>query len=49
MIGPWKITIEQTEYSFRALTCIDSVIDLPEILPVENATSHTVAIAFEDG
>ena len=49
MIGLWKITIEQTEYFFRALTCIDSVINLPEIFPVENASSHTVAIAFEDG
>ena len=23
MIGPWKVTINQFEYTFRALTCID--------------------------
>ena len=48
MIGPWKITINNIEYNFRALTCIDSTINLPEVIPVDNATSSTVAIAFED-
>ena len=43
MIGPWKITINSFEYQFRALTCIDSIICLPEIIPVDNATSQTVA------
>ena len=47
MIGPWKITVCGTEYKFRALACIDSVICLPEIVPVHNATSKTVAEAFE--
>ena len=40
--------INQFEYHFRALTCIDSVIGLPEVIPVENATSITVAKSFED-
>ena len=48
MIGPWKIIINQFEYYFRALTCIDSVISLPEVIPVDRATSRTVAEAFED-
>ncbi len=48
MIGPWKITINNFEYQFRALTCIDSIICLPEIIPVDSATSQTVAHAFED-
>ncbi len=48
MIGPWKIKINQFEYTFRALTCIDSVINLPEVIPVDNATSVAVANAFED-
>ena len=48
MIGPWRITINAFEYEFRALTCIDSVIGLPEIIPVENATSSVVVQAFEN-
>ncbi len=47
MKGPWKIIVCGTEYKFRALACIDSVICLPEIVPVHNATSKTVAEAFE--
>ena len=49
MIGPWKITINKFEYVFRAVTCIDAVINLPEIIPVDNARSQMVANAFEDG
>ena len=48
MIGPWRVSINQFEYEFRALTCIDSIIGLPEVIPVENATSSVVAQAFED-
>ena len=49
MIGPWKLTINNFEYAFRAVTCIDAVINLPEIIPVDNARSQMVANAFEDG
>ncbi len=49
MIGPWKVTINHFEYTFRALTHIDSVISLPEVIPEDNATtSRTVAQAFGD-
>ena len=48
MIGPWKVTINNFEYQFRDRTCIDTIIGLPEIVPVENATSRTVASAFEN-
>ena len=48
MIGPWRVTINQFEYEFRALTCIDSIIGLPEVIPVENATSSVVAQASEN-
>ncbi len=48
LIGPWKIVINQFEYHFRALTCIDPIINLPEIIPINNATSREVANAFED-
>ena len=48
MICPWKVEINKFEYQFRALICIDSIIGLPEVIPVDNATSLTVAQAFED-
>ena len=48
VIGPRRITIYNFEYQFRALTCIDTIIGLPEVIPVDNATSSSVAIAFED-
>ena len=48
IIGPWKIVINNFEYQFRALTCIDTIIGMPEVIPVDNATSSSVAIAFED-
>ena len=37
------------EYQFRAVTCIDSTINLPEVIPVDNAKSKTVANVFKDG
>ena len=48
MIGHWKVSIINFEYQFRALTCIDTIIGLHEVIPVDNATSKSVAIAFED-
>ena len=48
LIGPWKVSINQFEYEFRALTYVDSMIGLPEVIPTDNATSTTVAQAFED-
>ena len=48
MIGPRRVEINKFDYSFRALTCIDSIIGLPEVVPVDNATSLSVAQAFED-
>ena len=48
MIGPWKAIINNFEYQFRAATCIDAIINLPEVIPVEDTKSKTVAQAFED-
>ena len=47
LIGLWKISI-QFEYEFRALICVYSVIDLPEVIPVYNATLVVVAQTFEN-
>ena len=48
MISPWKVNINNFEYQFRALTCINIIVGLPEVIPVENATSTTVSQVFED-
>ena len=48
LIGPWKVDIQGLELSFRALTCIDPIISISEIIPIENATSLVTAVAFED-
>ena len=34
MIGPWKVVINNFEYPFRAVTCSDAIINLPEVIPV---------------
>ena len=48
MRGPWKVNMNNFEYQFRAITCIDAIIKLPEVIPVDNARSQTVANAFGD-
>ena len=48
MIGPWRVTINNFEYHFRALICIYTIIGLLEVIPVDNATSTSVASAFEN-
>ena len=48
IICPWTVKINRFECQFRALTCIDFIICLPEVIPVENATLHTAAEAFKD-
>ena len=48
MIRSWKVIIKIFEYQFRAVTCIGALINLPEIIPVDNARSRTVVEAFED-
>ena len=46
LIGPWKVDIQGLELSFRALTCIDPIISISEIIPIENATSLVITVAF---
>ena len=48
MTGPWKVTINKFEYQFRAVTCIYAIINLPGVIPADNAKSQTVTNAFED-
>lgn len=48
LIGPWKIKIEQQEVEFNALTCIDPVTNLVEIIRIENRTAAHIAQQFEN-
>ena len=43
LIGPWKITINETELTFKALTIIDPVTNLIEIVRINNKTSENIA------
>ena len=46
LIGPWKIKIQQQELEFLALTCIDPVTNLLEIIRIDNKTANHVAQKF---
>ena len=48
LIGPWKIKIGTKEVEFNALTCIDPVTNLVEMVRIENKTSKHVAQQFEN-
>ena len=46
LIGPWKVNIGGTELLFKALTCIDPVTNLVEIIRINNKSSRHVAEQF---
>jgi len=47
LIGPWEIDIADTKVSFRALTIIDPVTNLTEIVRIQNKSAAHVAQLFE--
>ena len=47
LIGPWHLKIANHELDFMALTMIDMVTNLVELVRIENKTSHHVAMKFE--
>ena len=40
--------INKFEYQFRAVTCIDAIINFSEVIPVENDKSKTIICTFDD-
>jgi len=48
LIGPWKLTISGESMSFHALTIIDPVTNLTELVRIDNKTSPHVALMFEN-
>ena len=48
LIGPWKVKLGTKEVEFNALTCIDPVTNLVELVRIENKTSAHIAKQFEN-
>ena len=48
LIGPWKITINNTDIIFKALTIINPATNLIEIIQINNKRSKTVTQAFSN-
>ena len=48
LIGPWKIKVKNRMFIFNALTCIDPVTNLVELIRIQNKTSKHVAQQFEN-
>ena len=48
LVGPWTIQLDETEYEFNALTCIDPITNLVEIIRINNKTSQHITEQFEN-
>ncbi len=49
LIGPWKITTSTNRtYEFLALTCIDRVTGLAELIRIDNKESDHVVDKFAE-
>jgi hypothetical protein len=47
LIGPWNITRNDRTYTFEALTCIDPLTTLCEIIPIEARSSAHISMKFD--
>lgn len=48
LIGPWKITVQEKDLYFNALTCIDQVSNLVEMIRIQNKTAAHISQKFEE-
>ena len=48
LVGPWTLKVGLQEISFTALTIIDMVTNLVEVVRLENKSSAHVALQFEN-
>ena len=48
LIGPWSIKVNSQELVFHALTCIDTVTNLAEVIRIENKTAAHISMLFEN-
>ena len=43
LIGPWIVQVRGRPHEFDALTCIDTVTNLVELIRVDDKTSETIS------
>jgi transposase InsO family protein len=48
LIGPWTLTVGGQKHKFHALTIIDMVTNLVEVVRIDNTTAANVALHFEN-
>ena len=48
LIGPWKIRVNEQDLTFRALTIIDTVTNLPELIRISNKSAAHVGLQLEN-
>ena len=48
LIGPWRVQVNGEEVEFNALTCIDPVTSLVELIRVNRKTAYHIAQQFEN-
>jgi transposase InsO family protein len=48
LIGPWTLTVGGQKHKFHALTIIDMVTNLVEVVRLDNTTAANVALHFEN-
>ncbi len=48
LIGPWTMLVHGQEIEFSALTCIDTVSNLVELVRIENKTAAHIGMLFEN-
>ena len=46
LIGPWQVQVHGRVYNFEALTCIDPVTNLTELIQISEKTSNHIATKF---
>lgn len=48
LVGPWRVEVNDNSYEIMALTCIEPVTNLVELIQIQNKTSRHVAQQFEN-
>jgi hypothetical protein len=48
LIGPWQVNIATRILLFQALTCIDTVTNLAEVVCIDNKSSVHISMLFKN-
>ena len=49
LIGPWIVQVRGRPHEFDALTCIDTITNLVELIRVDDKTSETISRRYAVG